>query len=91
LKPEVASLNMGSMNFGLYEMLGRHKDWKHDWEKPYLAAATSAYSRTRSATSPISWNPAAATTRASRSSATTIGHLYTGGAFLDRKLVSRRS
>ncbi|MEX2197766.1 MAG: 3-keto-5-aminohexanoate cleavage protein, partial [Burkholderiales bacterium] len=26
LKPEVASLNMGSMNFGLYEMLGRYKE-----------------------------------------------------------------
>src|SRR6267154_1711817 len=39
LKPEVASLNMGSMNFGLYEMLGRYKDWKHDWEKPYLAGS----------------------------------------------------
>src|SRR5258707_1233656 len=38
LKPEVASLNMGSMNFGLYEMLGRYKEFKHDWEKPYLAA-----------------------------------------------------
>src|SRR5213083_420461 len=31
LKPEVASLNMGSMNFGLYEMLGRYKEFKHDW------------------------------------------------------------
>src|SRR2546430_1771637 len=39
LKPEVASLNMGSMNFGLYEMLGRYKEFKHDWEKPYLAAS----------------------------------------------------
>src|SRR6266850_2171274 len=39
LKPEVASLNMGSMNFGLYEMLGRYKDWKYDWEKPYLAGS----------------------------------------------------
>src|SRR5262245_59620831 len=28
LKPEVASLNMGSMNFGLYEMIPRYKDWK---------------------------------------------------------------
>jgi uncharacterized protein (DUF849 family) len=37
LQPEVASLNMGSMNFGLYEMLGRFKDFKHDWERPYLA------------------------------------------------------
>ena len=39
LKPEVASLNMGSMNFGLYEMLGRYKDFKHAWERPYLAGS----------------------------------------------------
>jgi uncharacterized protein (DUF849 family) len=39
LKPEVASLNMGSMNFGLYEMIGRYKEFKHDWEKPYLAGS----------------------------------------------------
>ncbi|MFS4552959.1 3-keto-5-aminohexanoate cleavage protein [Comamonas resistens] len=36
LKPEVASLNMGSMNFGLYPMLARQKTFKHDWEQPYL-------------------------------------------------------
>src|SRR5919197_343330 len=36
-EPEVASLNMGSMNFGLYEMLQRYKDFKYDWERPYLA------------------------------------------------------
>lgn len=36
LKPEVASLNMGSMNFGLYPMLARQKEFKHDWERPYL-------------------------------------------------------
>jgi uncharacterized protein (DUF849 family) len=35
-KPEVASLNMGSMNFGLFPMLARYKDFKHDWERPYL-------------------------------------------------------
>jgi uncharacterized protein (DUF849 family) len=35
-KPEVASLNMGSMNFALFPMLGRYKDFKHDWEQPYL-------------------------------------------------------
>ena len=39
LKPEVASLNMGSMNFGLYEMLGRYKEFKYDWERPYLAGS----------------------------------------------------
>jgi len=35
-RPEVASLNMGSMNFGLFPMLKRFKDFKHDWERPYL-------------------------------------------------------
>ncbi len=36
LKPEVASLNMGSMNFGLFPMLSRFPTFKHDWERPYL-------------------------------------------------------
>jgi uncharacterized protein (DUF849 family) len=35
-KPEVASLNMGSMNFGLFPMLGRFKHFKHDWEAQAL-------------------------------------------------------
>ena len=36
-KPEVASLNMGSMNFGLFPMLKRFKDFQHDWEPKMLA------------------------------------------------------
>lgn len=36
LKPEVASMNMGSMNFGLFPMLKRFHEFKHDWERPYL-------------------------------------------------------
>ena len=35
-KPELASLNMGSMNFGLYPMLERFKEFKHDWERAHL-------------------------------------------------------
>ena len=35
-KPELASCNMGSMNFALFPIVGRYKEWKHDWEKPYL-------------------------------------------------------
>jgi uncharacterized protein (DUF849 family) len=38
LKPEVASLNMGSMNFGLYPMLGKYKEFNHEWEGNYLEA-----------------------------------------------------
>ncbi len=35
-KPEMTSLNMGSMNFGLYPAVDKVKVWKHDWERPYL-------------------------------------------------------
>jgi len=36
VEPEMASLNMGSMNFALYPMAERITDWQHDWEKPFL-------------------------------------------------------
>jgi len=36
LRPEMCSLNMGSMNFALYPMLGRRTEWLHDWEEPFL-------------------------------------------------------
>ena len=35
-QPEIASLNMGSMNFGLFPMLKRYKDFKHAWEPAML-------------------------------------------------------
>ena len=35
-RPEMCSLNMGTMNFALYPMAARITDWKHDWEKPFL-------------------------------------------------------
>lgn len=37
-KPEVASLNMGSINFGLYHLLNKYKDFKFDWERAHLEA-----------------------------------------------------
>ena len=38
-KPEVCSLNMGSMNFGLYPALNKRREWKYDWEPQYLEAS----------------------------------------------------
>ncbi|WP_208509002.1 3-keto-5-aminohexanoate cleavage protein [Variovorax paradoxus] len=35
-KPELASLNMGSMNFGLFPMLERFKSFEHEWEREHL-------------------------------------------------------
>jgi uncharacterized protein (DUF849 family) len=35
-KPEMCSLNMGSMNFNIAGAAARPREWKFDWEKPYL-------------------------------------------------------
>jgi uncharacterized protein (DUF849 family) len=37
-KPEMCSLNMGSMNFGIFPLAEKDREWEHDWEKPFLAA-----------------------------------------------------
>ncbi len=34
--PEMASLNMGSLNFGIFPMAQKYQDWKFDWEEPFL-------------------------------------------------------
>ena len=35
-QPELASLNMGSMNFAIHGLAAKERDWQFDWEKPYL-------------------------------------------------------
>ncbi|MGE8627052.1 3-keto-5-aminohexanoate cleavage protein [Achromobacter denitrificans] len=35
-KPEMCSLNMGSMNFSIHPAARRISQWRHDWEKPYV-------------------------------------------------------
>lgn len=40
-KPEMCSLNMGSMNFNISGAAKRIKTWKHAWEKPYLEGTTN--------------------------------------------------
>ncbi|MCE8004388.1 3-keto-5-aminohexanoate cleavage protein [Billgrantia ethanolica] len=35
-KPELASMNMGSINFGLFPMLNRYDNFQHEWERAHL-------------------------------------------------------
>lgn len=86
-KPEVASLNMGSMNFGLYPMLARHKEFKHAWEKPYLAESEDRIFKN-------TFKDIAGILTACAENGTRfeiecydIGHLYTLAHFADRGLV----
>ena len=87
LKPEVASLNMGSMNFGLYEMLGRHKDWKYDWEKPYLAGSDERFFKNTFRDIAYILQSCSGNDTRFEIECYDIGHLYTAAHFLDRKLV----
>ncbi|WP_313523715.1 3-keto-5-aminohexanoate cleavage protein [Shinella sp.] len=44
-EPEMCSLNMGSMNFGLYPMLDRPREWQHAWEPELLEATRNTIFR----------------------------------------------
>ena len=87
LKPEVASLNMGSMNFGLYEMLNRYKEFKHDWERPYLAGSDDRIFR--NTFKDIAYILESCSDNGTRFEIECydIGHLYTAAHFFDRGLI----
>lgn len=86
-KPEVASLNMGSMNFGLYPMLSRFKAFKHDWEQPYLEGSKDRiFKNTFQDIENILTTCAENGTRF-EIECYDIGHLYTLAHFVDRGLV----
>lgn len=86
-KPEVASLNMGSMNFGLYPMLARFKDFTHDWERPYLEGSKDRiFKNTFQDIENILTTCAENNTRF-EIECYDIGHLYTLAHFVDRGLV----
>ena len=86
-KPEVASLNMGSMNFGLYPMLARFKEFKHDWERPYLEGSKDRiFKNTFQDIENILTTCAENGTRF-EIECYDIGHLYTLAHFVDRGLV----
>ncbi len=86
-KPEVASLNMGSMNFGLFPMLARFKEFRFDWERPYLEGSHDRiFKNTFSDIENILTTCAANNTRF-EIECYDIGHLYTLRHFADRGLV----
>jgi len=87
LKPEVASLNMGSMNFGLYEMLGRYKEFKHDWEKPYLAGSDERIFKNTFRDIQMILERCRENETRFEIECYDIGHLYTASHFLDRGLL----
>src|ERR1700720_1668170 len=86
-EPEIASLNMGSMNFGMYEMLKRFKDFKYDWERPYLENSDDLVFRNTFRDIAQILQACGETGTRFEIECYDIGHLYTAAHFLDRSLI----
>ncbi|MGH6610557.1 MAG: 3-keto-5-aminohexanoate cleavage protein [Burkholderiaceae bacterium] len=87
LKPEVASLNMGSMNFGLYPMLERFNAFKFDWERPYLEGSFDRVFRNTFKDIEYILTSCASNATRFEVECYDIGHLYTAKHFFDRGVV----
>jgi len=86
-KPEVASLNMGTMNFGLYPMLDRFKSFKHDWERPYLEGSRERIFRNTFKDIEYILTTCAENGTRFEIECYDIGHLYTLAHFAERGVV----
>lgn len=87
-QPEMASLNMGTMNFGLYPALDRISEWKHDWEPEFLEASRDFVFRNTFADieTMLSELGERHGTRF-EFECYDVGHLYTLAHFVDRGLI----
>jgi uncharacterized protein (DUF849 family) len=87
-KPEVASLNMGTMNFGLYPMIPRYKGkFKHDWEEPYLEGSRKGMFKNTFADIEYILTTCSENGTRFEVECYDIGHLYTLKHFLDRGVI----
>jgi len=86
--PEMTSLNMGTMNFGLFPMLARYKEFKHEWERAHLEGSTDfIFRNTFGDIEKILKRLGEGHGVRFEFECYDVGHLYTLAHFLDRKLV----
>jgi uncharacterized protein (DUF849 family) len=86
-KPEVASLNMGSINFGLFHLLDRYKDFKHPWEKEFLESTRDLVFRNSFKDIEYILRTCSGNNTRFEFECYDIAHLYNLKHFLDRGLV----
>ena len=87
-KPELASLNMGSMNFGLYPMLERQKEFKHAWERTHLENSRDLVFKNTFADIEYVLTSCTANGTRFEFECYDISHLYNLAHFVDRKLAT---
>jgi uncharacterized protein (DUF849 family) len=87
-QPELASLNMGSMNFGLYPMLERTKEFKHQWEVDHLTNSRDLVFKNTFADVEYILTSCGANGTRFEFECYDISHLYNLAHFVDRKLAT---
>ena len=88
-EPEMGSLNMGSMNFGLFPMLDRPREWQHAWEPELLEATRhTIFKNTFADIESILKRLGEGCGTRFEFECYDVGHLYTLAHFRDRGLVS---
>jgi uncharacterized protein (DUF849 family) len=87
LKPEVASLNMGSMNFALFHLLNKYKEFKFDWERQHLEATRDLVFRNTFKDIEYILKTCYDNETRFEFECYDIGHLYNLAHFVDRGLV----
>jgi uncharacterized protein (DUF849 family) len=87
-RPELCSLNMGSMNFGLFHIANKYPEWKHGWERDYLEDTRSGIvSNTFEQIERVIREVGDAYGTRFEFECYDIGHLYTLAHFLERGLL----
>ena len=86
-KPEMCSLNMGSMNFSIHPIAERTSEWRYDWEKPYIEAMKDrVFKNTFADIEYIFRNLGESGTRFELE-CYDVGHLYNLAYFVERGLI----
>jgi 3,5-dioxohexanoate:acetyl-CoA acetone transferase len=86
-QPELCSLNMGSMNFGLFPALDRMKEFRHEWERQYLEASRDFIFRNTYADIEEIVTTLGANGTRFEFECYDVGHLYNLAHFLERGVV----
>jgi uncharacterized protein (DUF849 family) len=87
-QPELCSLNMGSMNFGIFHAGAKITDWKYDWEKPYIERTReSIVSNTFAQIEQFIEKLGKGCGTRFECECYDVGHLYTLAHYLDRKML----
>lgn len=89
LEPELASMNMGSINFGLFPGLDKYKEFKYEWEREYLEMTRDFVFRNTFKSMEIFFNTMRDCGTKPEMECYDVGHIYNAAFMADRGYVDK--